>query len=1118
MTNPVEPGESHCADPEPIGSGEADILAGDCYDSHTQGIGSRAEFGSETRYYGSPTESERPNSISPDKTKVCRGWESPIRFVKFDRTKGQRLYNIVKSLIEKTGSLYGAVMSNLDVLDEPERSATHSFLVDLYFWEQAVPRVKRTLSTDYILLRSLTEGPSFAKWLDGFKDYVLKVVLERQIVEDELTPKFSMFKATAERIGRDLRVGDLYRPNFLFHWVPPEYNILEVAFDAPQIHDDVLEEFRQEMRSYLNDPRFLFYHPTSWRTMVRDNSTKAIEGPNWKIDDQPPAIRRGVSKVAHISRELKEKRFACVEEYTSSLRIRWINKAVETILSLDRRNKAKVRPGTLVYDLEEAIGARKAKWSKVNPTIRSAYCRDFKKEGLTKPRILLRIMLEELHARFPQEEAFSEPSFFDRWRLVLSNGETIEPLRGHGLGMANNLTTLMQIVIEAIVIKTVGIEPKWSGYVNDDACIIFPDYNTAITYATADRAVCDNLGLAFKKKASFISRGSAVLCEQYASCFARGIGIKHTFHTMEFGNLLKAINVAHAREQAKSCSTAHIGQHLIQMMIEYWGCVLYKGEHNEIPILGGWFHQRSEGILLDFAGKTGQAAIEQNRAAAYSAYRTTQLQPLPWKSRKGRKLKITRHYSRAFCKAKGLTNKLTEQSMFRASTSTCENTRAWNSYLKNLRVQFSRWARQKQVIYINDVYYKYVEDHIEEDVLPPKGEYELSGCRERMTTTDVEFRYPFSSQRMEIEQSIFDKDQKSTEYVVARSCGENLSLGFSTEGHSFDPIGRVRFLRDRYFGRGTYFLRYWNAYLIPNEVSFSYCHNPFHVLKVADVLGSWWSTPIPTRPNQAKLDLIKKRDLYYGYKLTAEEWMLVGSVKPVDQVTLHLCRHLFAETMKQSGLNTPLVETVDILRRYPGIGNFIYHIAENTHTPLEVYRFLKPWMLAHLLKQDEGAKQREHRRLEVVPTNIGGPREDLDDTYVGDRSSYDEPPRFLDPIMPYRADEKYHKRHPPECPLKPWSEFTEPTTEIDPTGKNPVGWASLFVEEKPQIEEKDQPVPEQVIEQVEEHRKMLRNIQAQQQPTSEDVVENNEDTDLWVSNLDESSSEKSEDNYDVDFD
>lgn len=69
----------------------------------------------------------------------------------------------------------------------------------------------------------------------------------------------------------------------------------------------------------------------------------------------------------------------------------------------------------------------------------SFWCRDFTKEGLTKPRNLLTIILEEMEAKGYD---IINTKFYEG--ITVLDGENwSEPVRGHGLGMANSLTTLM---------------------------------------------------------------------------------------------------------------------------------------------------------------------------------------------------------------------------------------------------------------------------------------------------------------------------------------------------------------------------------------------------------------------------------------------------------------------------------------------------------------------------------------------------------------------------------------------------------------------------------------------------------------------------------------------------
>jgi len=84
----------------------------------------------------------------------------------------------------------------------------------------------------------------------------------------------------------------------------------------------------------------------------------------------------------------------------------------------------KLKGSTIKLELDNALKPKKNSWDKRASRKQTggaqrthAYCRDFKKEGLTKPRILIRIMLEELYDA-TRAECFSSVGFFDEWRPI----------------------------------------------------------------------------------------------------------------------------------------------------------------------------------------------------------------------------------------------------------------------------------------------------------------------------------------------------------------------------------------------------------------------------------------------------------------------------------------------------------------------------------------------------------------------------------------------------------------------------------------------------------------------------------------------------------------------------
>lgn len=70
-----------------------------------------------------------------------------------------------------------------------------------------------------------------------------------------------------------------------------------------------------------------------------------------------------------------------------------------------------------------------------------------------------------------------ESDFYEEYEVMFDN-VSYRPLRGHGQGMANNLTTLMQIVIFKMAefrMCQLGYEDHFDAlFLNDDSCVWCP--------------------------------------------------------------------------------------------------------------------------------------------------------------------------------------------------------------------------------------------------------------------------------------------------------------------------------------------------------------------------------------------------------------------------------------------------------------------------------------------------------------------------------------------------------------------------------------------------------------------------------------------------------------------
>jgi len=172
------------------------------------------------------------------------------------------------------------------------------------------------------------------------------------------------------------------------------------------------------------------------------------------------------------------------------------------------------------------------------------YCRDIKKEGITKPKYLLKIFLSALHKRYPDCEAFQYTDFYSGPWFEGDKGQ-----RGHGLGMANELTTFMQIMLYFFTNRILGEEGSYivsskGLFLNDDAVIFFSeDLESNEDFIDTDFSVCDSLGIIAQKDKSFFSKNACVFCELYYSKLTPFANEKESYFLRELKIILRCKNI-----------------------------------------------------------------------------------------------------------------------------------------------------------------------------------------------------------------------------------------------------------------------------------------------------------------------------------------------------------------------------------------------------------------------------------------------------------------------------------------------------------------------------------------------------------------------------------------------
>jgi hypothetical protein len=229
--------------------------------------------------------------------------------------------------------------------------------------------------------------------------------------------------------------------------------------------------------------------------------------------------------------------------------------------------------------------------------------RDIKKEGITKPRILIKWVGEVLKSRYPQMPAWRYLSIYEDFKLILEEA-VINPIRGHGLGMANALTTMIQIIIFNLVIahaKDEGeffVEEIESLSYNDDFTVGFKNEEDMISYWEYEEIILKKLGIIGSYEKSHQGY-DFVFLEEYVRPFSD----KKSYLMNELYLPFSAPTIVEAKEFLSNLQFSMTGskaKDLLDDLISFWGYEFYPEEGYKPFIFGGWFRPKYNKIDISF--------------------------------------------------------------------------------------------------------------------------------------------------------------------------------------------------------------------------------------------------------------------------------------------------------------------------------------------------------------------------------------------------------------------------------------------------------------------------------------------------------------------------------------
>jgi len=445
-----------------------------------------------------------------------------------------------------------------------------------------------------IISGSLLQGPSYATYLKRLRTKAFITTCRLDFIE---APEWYQ-DIPAIKI-KD--IGDIFNYQYLIHW---KEDCTDYLFgDIPISNLTGIQRFKEVLDLLLpDDIKFPIIEPLE--VLLDLKSSNVFE------------ITEVLSKTQHF--ELKHKNLSFNSERSlckrtviqvapEGARDTVINsiKDINTINLIEYQTQALLQNVFKENVVNRNMYIFESKYKKFQEKFRSFLCRDFTKEGITKPRELLTAMLEVLHKKYPNVPGFSYVKYFNNMEIYDPIKRVIiNPVRGHGLGMANALTTLMQIVI---IHMTLGdMDDEFISEVdflteNDDIIIGFNNSTEMWSYWNKEEEILNSLSLIRNPKKSFYGHAGVFLERYFTKNVPSTIGQKDSYKLREVLMSLTAHNITQAKFMISSLTwlETDILDKYMEEILSFWGWEFFPEEIEYPATLGGWYNRSIFGIRLD---------------------------------------------------------------------------------------------------------------------------------------------------------------------------------------------------------------------------------------------------------------------------------------------------------------------------------------------------------------------------------------------------------------------------------------------------------------------------------------------------------------------------------------
>lgn len=500
----------------------------------------------------------------------------------------------IKRSILNHGFKYPFLKYDLNDFKEPLRTTLRCFFSSLDAYEE-MPH--KFLNANSIFRRSIEEGPAFAKIL---KQIRTKASIIHMSGSFRCEPEW--WKNVPDyRFKED--ISEIFNYHYLFKWKEDtddrEYYNIPLNRNETGIYDLIKETLRKILpeRSTFKevDPMNILTKGSSSTSLndEEENTSKFILS-NTPDKELKFSSQFGIVKRCLIQTNPSTVRDTIITKLDSCNTCNLIEFQIQEILRY-------VRGYGIFSDQPQQEKKLRRMAKKFNFFLKI----DFKKEGLTRPRFVVREILTALHELYPDLDAFKHPDFFDSIEIIDLDGSRFIPIRGAGLGMCVSLVTLMQILLCRICLdsalsdmEAIAGESKYY-FNNDDGIVALESEEDMESYWLNFSIINQYFDLIISEEKSLTTVDGLIYCENYITKFNSVFNKKSHYKLNHIYQCFYSPNISIAKAQFRGGLShfSDIADKYLNSIIKYWGYEFYPEESQNSILFGGWSEDSFEGVI-----------------------------------------------------------------------------------------------------------------------------------------------------------------------------------------------------------------------------------------------------------------------------------------------------------------------------------------------------------------------------------------------------------------------------------------------------------------------------------------------------------------------------------------